>query len=168
MEGAIASRFHFLHVQQRSRQNHMGTAKKPPRAGPKGKPQEWNDSRAVDEFLKDLKHPLKPVVEAIRSATLSADPRITEGIKWNAPSFYCNGWFATANVRGKDSVMVVFHMGAKVKDNTTAGMSIDDKAGLLDWAAKERAVARFSSLEDFNAKRTVFKTIVSQWVSQMG
>jgi hypothetical protein len=60
--------------------------------------------------------------------------------------------------------MVVFHMGAKVKDNTTAGMSIDDKAGLLEWAAKERAIARFSSLEDFNDKRTTFKTIVSQWV----
>ena len=127
-----------------------------------------NDSKAVDEFLSKLKHPLKPVVEAIRSAALSVDPRITEGIKWNAPSFYCNGWFATANVRAKDSVMVVFHMGAKVKDNSTAGMKIDDKAGLLEWAAKERAVARFSSLEDFNAKQSAFKAVVSQWVRQMG
>jgi hypothetical protein len=127
-----------------------------------------NDAKAVDEFLSKLKHPLKPVVEAIRSAILSADSRITEGIKWNAPSFYCNGWFATANVRGKDSVLIVFHMGAKVKDNSTAGMSIDDTAGLLDWAAKERAIARFCSLEDFNAKQAAFKSVVSQWISQMG
>jgi len=126
-----------------------------------------NDPKAVDEYLSKLKHPLKPVVEAIRSAILSANSHITEGIKWNAPSFYCNEWFATANVRSKDSVIVVFHKGAKVKDNSTAGMSIDDKAGLLEWAAKERAIARFRDLEDFNAKRVAFKTIVSQWIRQM-
>src|SRR5262245_40754128 len=98
---------------------------------------------------------------------LSADPQITEGIKWNAPSFYCKGWFATANVRGKDSVMVVFHMGAKVKDNSTAGATIEDTSGLLEWAAKERALARFSGVEDFNAKQPAFKAVVTQWVRQM-
>jgi hypothetical protein len=63
-----------------------------------------NDSKAVDEFLSKLKHPLKPVVEAIRSATLSADPRITEGIKWNAPSFYCNGWFGPRARCGEEAM----------------------------------------------------------------
>jgi hypothetical protein len=29
-----------------------------------------NDLKAVDEFLSKLKHPLKPVVEAVRSAIL--------------------------------------------------------------------------------------------------
>src|SRR5215471_8018268 len=103
--------------------------------------EEWDDSKGVDEFLGKLDHPMKPVLEAVRSAILSADARITEGIKWNAPSFYCNGWFATANVRGENSVLVVFHMGAKAKDNSTTGMRIDDTAGLLDWAARERAIA---------------------------
>jgi len=135
--------------------------------GPKGKPEVWNDPKAVDKFLGKLDHPLKAVVEAIRGTILSATPHITEGIKWNAPSFYCNGWFATTNVRGKDSVMVVFHMGAKVKDNSTAGMSIKDPSGLLEWVAKERAISRFSSLEDFNAKQAPLKAVVSQWVGQM-
>src|SRR5262245_39303542 len=99
----------------------MGTPKKtPPQARSQDKAPEWNDSKAVDEFLEKLDHPLKPVVEAIRSTIRSVDSHITEGIKWNAPSFYCNEWFATANVRGKDSVMIVFHLGAKVKDNSTA------------------------------------------------
>src|SRR5262245_35629595 len=109
----------------------------PPR--PQPKQEEWNDPNAVDEFMSKLDHPLQPVVEAIRSTILSADPPITEGIRWNSPSFYRDGWFATANTRGKDSVIVVLHMGAKVKDNSTPGMSIEDNTGLLEWAAKERA-----------------------------
>ncbi len=135
------------------------------KARPKAK-QEWNDPGAVDEFLTKLHHPLKPAVEAIRSTILSADPHITEGIKWNSPSFFCNGWFATANARGKE-VLVVLHMGAKVKDNSTAGLSIEDSNGLLEWAARERALVRFQSLEDFIAKRTAFTSIVSQWLKQM-
>jgi hypothetical protein len=46
-------------------------------------------------------------------------------------------------------------------------MRIDDSAGLLEWAAKERAIARFCSQEDFDAKRAAFKAIVSQWAKQM-
>jgi hypothetical protein len=132
------------------------------------KQEEWNASGAVDEFMSRLDHPLKPTVEAIRMTILGAAPGITEGIKWNSPNFYCGGWFATANARGKDSVMVVFHLGAKVKDNSTTGMSIDDNTGLLEWVAKERALAKFRSLEDFNAKKAAFQEVVSQWVKKMG
>jgi hypothetical protein len=102
---------------------------KPPLARLQSKSEEWKNPTAVVQFLSKLDHPLKPVVDAIRSTILGADSHITEGIKWNAPSFYCNGWFATTNVRGKDSVMVVFHRGAKVKDNSTAGIGIKDSDG---------------------------------------
>jgi hypothetical protein len=164
----IACRFQFVQYQGHSH-HHMPTAKNKSRqARAEEKPEDWNDPQAVDEYLSKLKHPLKPVVEAIRSAILSADSQITEGIKWNAPSFYRNGWFATANVRGKDSVLIVFHVGAKVKDNSTAGMTIDDSAGLLEWVAKERAIARFRDLEDVNAKRNAFKAVVNQWIRQKG
>src|SRR5215510_12947077 len=114
----------------------------PSNARLKAKQEEWNNSSAVDAFLQKFDHPLKPTVEAIRSTILSANPHVTEGIKWNSPSFYSNGWFATANAKGKE-VIVVFHMGAKVKDNSTAGTSIKDSSGLLEWAAKERALVGF-------------------------
>ena len=149
----------------RERDDTVSTPSKTPKA--RGKQQDWNDPGAVDEFMSALVHPLKPTVEAIRRTILSADPHITEGIKWNSPSFYRNGWFATVNARGHDAVIVVFHMGAKVKDNSTAGMSIEDGTGLLEWAAKERALARFRSLEDFKAKQAAFKAVVNQWAKQM-
>ena len=145
----------------------MKVPSKSPKVRPQGKREDWNDVSAVDEFMSRLVHPLKRTVEAIRSTILGADSHITEGIKWNSPSFYCNGWFATANVRAKDSIIVVLHMGAKVKDNSTTGLSIEDSTGLLEWAASDRALARFCSVEDFNAKKAAFKAVVGQWAKQM-
>lgn len=98
---------------------------------------------------------------------LAIDPRITEGVKWNSPSFYCNGWFATANLRNKDAIVVVLHLGAKVKDNSTAGLRIDDPSGILQWAATERALVRFGSAAEFKAKNAAFRAIVRQWVGAL-
>ena len=132
----------------------------------KTRPPEWNDPAAVDEFLEKLDHPLKPVLEASRRTILGTDKCVTEGIKWNAPSFYCNEWFATANLRKNDEVLIVLHLGAKVKDNST-GMRIEDPDGLLTWPAKDRAVARFGSVKEFKAKQPAFKAVLGQWVEHM-
>jgi hypothetical protein len=51
-----------------------------------------NNTDAVNEFMNKLEHPLKSEMEAIRTVILSANNEITEGIKWNAPSFYFNGY----------------------------------------------------------------------------
>jgi hypothetical protein len=47
------------------------------------------DPEAVERYLKALVHPLKFGVELLRKIILKADARVAEGIKWNAPSFYC-------------------------------------------------------------------------------
>lgn len=64
------------------------------KAGAKGrkdpKQNEWDDSAAVDEFMAKLDGALRAQMGAVRSVILSADRRITEGIKWNAPSCYCH------------------------------------------------------------------------------
>jgi Domain of unknown function (DU1801) len=85
----------------------------------------------VDEFLKKLEHPLKPEIEAVRRIILAADKRIGEGIKWNAPSFHTGEYFATFNLRSTDSVELILHFGAKVRDIPARGLTIDDPAGLL-------------------------------------
>jgi hypothetical protein len=43
--------------------------------------------QTVDDFLATLDHPRKRQIVALRQIILGADPRISEGIKWNAPSF---------------------------------------------------------------------------------
>lgn len=145
----------------------MTTSTKPTRAA-RATHVEWNDPASVDRLIAALDHPLKTTLEAMRREILAVDPRITEGVKWNSASFYCNGWFATANLRSKDAIVLVLHLGANVKDNSTAGVHIDDPACLLHWAAKERALVRFGGAADFNAKKLALKAIVGQWIAALG
>ena len=120
----------------------------------------------VDEFLRKLDHPLKPAVEAMRRIILSADPAIREGIKWNAPSFHFNEYFATASLRPKGPAMVVFHRGAKAKDDGK-DMRVADPAGLLNWHAKDRCSAEFRDAKDVESKEAPLREIVRQWIKQM-
>ena len=64
----------------------------------------------------------------MRRLLLGASPPITEGIQWNLPSFRVQEWFARLNLR-RDVVLVVLHLGAKVKDGSTSGMDLRDPKG---------------------------------------
>jgi hypothetical protein len=125
-----------------------------------------NESSAheVAEFMRKLKHPLKAELEAVRSIILGAHPDIREGIKWNAPSFRTTEFFATINIRN-DAVLVILHKGAKVKDNSTAGLAISDPAGLLKWLAKERAMVRFGNMNAIESGRAAFESVIRQWIT---
>ncbi|MBI1830377.1 MAG: DUF1801 domain-containing protein [Planctomycetes bacterium] len=137
------------------------TKKKPAR--PKKKPSAPSE---VDDFLRRLDHPLKPVLEAIRKIILGVNPKITEGIKWNAPSFSFKDYFATAGVQSSDFVRVVLHRGGKAKDNASE-LKIADPTGLLEWHAKDRCSARFFGMNDLRTKTAAFRAIVRQWIKQM-
>lgn len=118
----------------------------------------------VDAFLRELDHPLKPALERVRSVILGVDPAIAEGIKWNSPSFRTSEYFATASIR-KDFIRVVLHLGAKVKDDSTSGMSIADPTGLLEWHAKDRCSVKFRDAAGVVAGQRAFASIVRQWIA---
>ena len=119
---------------------------------------------SVDAFVAALDHPFKPEILALRQIILGADPGISEGIKWNAPSFRTSQDFATMHLRAKDGVQVILHMGAKTRDTSTSGVAIDDPESLLEWLAKDRASVKFCDLKDVEAKRSAFVNIVCQWI----
>ncbi len=123
-------------------------------------------TQAVNDFMARLEHPLKPEIEAVRGIILRADPRITESIKWNAPSFALTEHFATFKLRPVETVQIVLHTGAKARP-TGKGRDIDDPTRLLHWAAKDRCVATFSDMQDIVAKAVAFGAIVKQWVEQV-
>ncbi len=129
-------------------------------------PKARSGSDDVDDLLRTLDHPLKPALEAVRAVILGASLKISEGIKWNAPSFRTTEWFATINIR-KDEVMVILHRGAKVKDDSSGGLSIRDPAGVLEWLAKERAAVRFRDLKAVQSGKAAFAGIVRQWIAGM-
>lgn len=125
---------------------------------------EHDDPGAVTGFMRALEHPLKPVMEMIRETILATDPGITEGIKWNTASFYCQGWFATISVRSQTGVQVILHHGTKAQKDSTLSQTIDDSSQLLTWLAKDRAVLTILSESDFQTKREAFRRIIKAWV----
>jgi hypothetical protein len=113
-------------------------------------------------FMAALDHPLKTDIEAVRKLILGASPAISDGVKWNSLSFRKSDWFATVNLRSKDVVQLVFHTGAKVKDNTE--LKIPDDNGLLLWLAKDRALATLGSGKTLKTNRAAFEAIVRAWI----
>lgn len=125
-----------------------------------------NGTKEVDEFMTGLEHPLKAEFEALRAIIIGADKRITESIKWKAPSFYFTNYFATINLRSRQNVQVIFHRGAKVKDKLK-DVQIKDPFALLTWVARDRCIATLIDLKDIKAKKKAFADIVNQWIKQM-
>lgn len=72
-------------------------------------------SSEVDVFMKQLDHPFKADIDRLRVAMRGVDPKITEEIKWNAPSFKIDEHFATFKLHPPKHIQIVLHTGAKPK-----------------------------------------------------
>jgi hypothetical protein len=120
----------------------------------------------VETFLASLEHPFKREVIALRQLILGADARITEGIKWNAPSFRTSEWFATFQLRAKVGVQIILHLGAKKRPELES-LEIADPASLLEWLGPERASMKFRDMEHIDRTCLDFVEIVRQWVGRV-
>ncbi|WP_196258752.1 DUF1801 domain-containing protein [Pelagibacterium limicola] len=118
----------------------------------------------VDAFLDSLAHPLRAEIDRVRALIVTAVPSLDEHVKWKAPSFKAGGDdCVTLKLYPPKAVQVVFHRGAKVKDK--ADLKHLDPDGLLKWAASDRGVAQFTSLEDIDNRADAFKALVTRWVA---
>jgi hypothetical protein len=122
-----------------------------------------DSTKAVDEFMAQLDHPLKKEIELIRRLILEADPSIAEGIKWNSPSFRTTEYFATTHLRLERGVGVILHLGAKAR---AINVSVADPSSLLRWLGKDRAIVEFSDLRDIKNKKPAFEDVLRQWIRQ--
>jgi hypothetical protein len=120
----------------------------------------------VDDFMRSLDHPLKAELQAVRNIIRGVEPGITEGIKWNAPSFCLRDHFATFNIRA-DVLLVILHQGAKSTAASANGVTIDDPGGLLEWRGKDRAVVTFSDMKAIKARKAAFEHILRQWIAAL-
>jgi hypothetical protein len=121
----------------------------------------------VINFLDKLSHPFKKEIEEIRKIILKSNDKLTEHIKWNAPSFSIDGNdCVTMNFTPK-SIRLIFHRGAKVKEQPKQRL-ISDTTHILTWAANDRAIATFTSLEEIKLKRKDLEAIINKWVKAVG
>ena len=67
------------------------------------------------------------------------------------------------NLRSRDSVQLVMHLGAKVGKAAPAD-AIPDPKGLLKWLGKDRAMATLGSGADLKARLPALKAIVKAWI----
>ncbi len=121
----------------------------------------------VSEYLRELKHPLKPGIEALRELILAVSPAIQEGIKWNSPSFRTSDYFATMNLRGskgEDRIWLILHTGAKGK---AGEVKVADPEAMLKWLGKDRCMVTFTDGEDIRAKGRSLQAIVREWVRHL-
>jgi hypothetical protein len=106
----------------------------------------------VDDWFDDYEHPAKDAMLRVREIILS-DERMSESIKWKSPTFMYEGNMASFNPRTKAHVSLMFHTGA----------SIPGVFELLEGGGDTARYARFTDLEDVEAKSEELQRVVTAW-----
>ena len=111
----------------------------------------------VDAYMRDVDHPFKAEMQAVRQIILGVSPKMGERIKWNAPSFFYKEDFAAFHPRATEFVhLIVLFPG---------GDGMDDDSGLLEGSHKDRREAKFYGLEDVAAKKPRLEKLVKRWLA---
>ncbi len=119
---------------------------------------------SVEGFLSAMAHSRREEVLAVRAIALSADPAITEHIKWNAPSFcYDTEDRVTMRLQPGNRVQLIFHCGVSKREDGVQ-VVVEDPSGLLDWITEDRAMVDFANIEDVRAKEAALQRLVRAWM----
>jgi len=121
-------------------------------------------NKGVTLFLDALNHPLRAEIEALRQIILEASAMLEENIKWNGPNYAVGAEDRiTMRVQPPKQVQLIFHRGAKVKEQPSERL-VEDATGLLVWKENDRAVASFKNMEAVEAGREALSAIVKDWL----
>ena len=116
-----------------------------------------SEKAVVDAYMRDLDHPFKAEIEAVRAVILGASDKISERIKWNAPSFFYKADLAAFNPRATEfaHLILLFPDGA----------GVPAKSSLLEGKAKDRREAKFHGLDDIQSKKKALEKLIKEWVA---
>ena len=122
----------------------------------------------VTALLDALNPPFRNEIELLRQLILSTDSGLTESIKWNGPN-YCfdHEDRITMRVQAPKQLQLIFHRGAKVKEQPKDKL-INDASGLLAWKENDRAVASFKNMAEIENRKEDLTTIVRDWIRAAG
>lgn len=118
----------------------------------------------VSKFLSELNLPLDKEIQYLRTIILSCEENLVENIKWNGPNYSLNGEDRiTMRVQSPKIVQLIFHRGAKVKEQPTSKLLSND-FGILDWKANDRAIASFKSVDSILLVESKLQLIIKEWI----
>lgn len=103
----------------------------------------------VDAWMDRYDNPQKDLVEAVRRVILGADPRMSECIKWQAPTFTYKGNLASFYPKARAHVSLMFHTGASLPGEFPSLEGTGDVSRVMkitDAADLERKSAELRSL----------------------
>ena len=111
----------------------------------------------VDAYMRDVDHPFKAEMEAVRQIILGVSPKLSERIKWNAPSFYYKEDLGAFNPRATEFAHLILLF--------PGGGALPEKSSILEGAHKDRREVKFHGMDDVKAKQRALEKIVKAWVA---
>jgi hypothetical protein len=123
---------------------------------------------SVTQFVDALDGTEQGAIVAALRKSLLADPRVSEILKWNSPSYVVDGTDCfTITVRGSKPVLLVLHAGAVKTEVKGAAPVVDDPTGLLEWRSDIRATISFTNAADVDSKADALRCVLDMWVTTL-
>jgi len=114
------------------------------------------DKDTVNAYMQQLQHPHKVGIELVRNIIVTANTKVAERMKWNAPSFYYLQDIAAFYVRQEKYIHLVLVFPHGITENSY---------GILEGDYKDRRMAYFYSLQDIEDKKTALQNVINDWVA---
>jgi uncharacterized protein YdhG (YjbR/CyaY superfamily) len=114
-----------------------------------------NDAEKVVGYIQQLQHPLKAELEVLRTIIKNSDSRLTERIKWNAPSYFIQDDLLTFNLHLAKQIRLVLHHPTVVKI----------QSAILEGNYADRRLIYFSSMEEIEQKKTELERILKEYIA---
>jgi len=115
------------------------------------------DAEQVTQWMLNSNYPLKDGMEMIRTIIKKSDKKISERIKWNAPSYYYKDDIVTFGPDRKGRILLVFHHPFVVKI----------KSHLLEGEYKDRRLVYFSDTNEIQSNKKELTRIVKEIISEI-
>ena len=127
--------------------------------------QKTNLNSEVTDSLDKQKHPFRKEIEQLRNCILSANPDLTENVKWNGPNYcFANEDRITMRIQPPTKqAQLIFHRGVK-KQTQPKDKLISNKSKMLVWKENDRAIVTFKSLEEIDNGKAELTDIVTEWI----
>jgi len=109
----------------------------------------------VDAWMAAYDNPMKEVVQRIRHIILATDDRITECIKWQAPTFVYEGNLASFYPKSMNHATLMFHEGGSIPG---------DFPHLQGQGTQARAM-KMVSIAEAEERRDELAAIIQAWIA---
>jgi hypothetical protein len=116
-----------------------------------------SDAEQVKQYIDAIDHPLKKEVEALRKIIRGANAKLSERIKWNAPSYYYIEDIVTFGPVRPGKVLLVFHHPFIVKV----------KSELLEGDYPGRRLVYLDSMKAVKASKTELERILNEIINSI-